>query len=86
MSANTDIGHSDNFPPHPKPRCPTCRFWVKVDGFQNPIEGLVEWGECRRYPPHPWMIGEPGDDYDLDTGSWPVTTNNGWCGEWDGKK
>ena len=52
------------------PACRECRFWHS--------EMKVE-GECRRHPPR-WRDAQSAH-MDDDYGAWPITSEDGWCGE-----
>lgn len=60
-----------------KPKCKTCRFWVKY----NPDRFF---GSCRRHPPNLLFAQKPHAEVsDMWLASqWPVTDGQARCGEW----
>ena len=49
--------------------CETCCFWQRLDLG-------MDIGECRYRAPSPRAS-------QTSTTSWPITTDDDWCGDWD---
>jgi len=74
--------------------CGTCR-WHDVDGFyafyRSNAEGMGDMGFCRKAPPLPDFTRLLGlkDEHTARTdvfvfALWPETTEQEWCGGWEG--
>ena len=73
-------------------RCQTCRFWRCLYTERWPkfalklverSENCLPSGECRRYPP---VGGTVTGDNDDQSGDFPATCHDEWCGEWQRKE
>jgi hypothetical protein len=61
--------------------CANCRFWKVVD------DDPEEPGQCHRRAPLPLrLVGDANPLFHLSSTSWPVTTPDDWCGEFEPKK
>lgn len=56
--------------------CQHCAFWQPFDNGSK--------GECRINPPQivPALWEADDDDIKRATGLFPITPDDGWCGEW----
>lgn len=66
--------------------CGGCRYWVReINGRGDPTPS----GKCRRRAPVVLQFdlvadyGEPPQRHSAT--NWPGTTENEWCGEWEGR-
>ncbi len=67
-------------PPTTERRCDRCRFWHEFSGNSEATPG-EHTGECRRHPP---VIVFPFQMHDIlpaESGFWPLTRPEDWCGE-----
>jgi hypothetical protein len=71
--------------------CSDCRFWKVMFGGNTPKHleekygPLDDMGECRRRSPLPLTVGwdkAPG----WQMAHWPITSCDGWCGEFEAPK
>lgn len=81
LAVRTALGYLQTAPAEEKseqpqqPRCDMCRFWYD----QGDGEGV-----CRRLAPTARTTRREEDDYQRFP-VWPLTLDNEWCGEWEGK-
>ena len=63
-------------------RCSRCKFWTQEEMYFSAME---QDGMCRRFPPVKDTDNEPPRDswawQDAAFWCFPVTAENGWCGE-----
>ena len=61
--------------------CAYCKFW-EAPGDEESMPFGENLGECRRKPPHVFLISNENGELAVAT-HWPETGPTGWCGEFE---